>query len=183
MVTLRMRITETFVGLFMIAGLIALAVLAFKVSGLADLGHGSSYVVTAEFDNIGGLKVRAPVSVSGVRVGRVSSITIDNNNFRARVVLQIDKNINTLPIDTSASILSQGILGANYISLAPGFEEGNLKGGDRIETTHSALILENLIGQLIYSLKPDTGKPAATTAKAQPASATSNSTSGEKGDH
>jgi len=150
---LRVRTIEFLVGLFMIAGLAALLLLALKISGFAEIGKSSSYMVIAEFDNIGGLKVRAPVSVSGVAVGRVSSITIDKNNFRALVKLQIDSKINTLPIDTAASILTQGILGSNYISLAPGFEQANLKNGDRIETTHSALILENLIGQLIYSLK------------------------------
>ena len=161
MVVLQTKTIESFVGLFIILGIAALVLLAFKVSGLADMGSGASYAVTAEFDNIGGLKVRAPVSISGVRVGRVSSITIDKNNFRAVVTLTLDKKVNTLPIDTSASILTQGILGSNYISLTPGFETANLKNGDRIETTHSALILENLIGQLFYSLKSGTEKPEA----------------------
>ena len=155
MVTLRVRAIEFIVGLFMIAGLAALVILAFKVSGLVHIGNGHYYQLIAEFDNVGDLKVNAPVSISGVRVGRVSHISIDTNNFRARVKLAVDKDINTLPVDTSASIFTQGILGANYISLAPGFEEENLKNGDRVETTHSALILENLIGQLIYSLRGD----------------------------
>ena len=119
------------------------------------MGGGDYYTVTAEFDNIGNLKIRAPVSLSGVPIGQVSGIVIDKNNFRALVTLQLNKAVNTLPIDTSASILTQGILGANYISLTPGFEENSLKNGDRIETTRSALILENLIGQFMYHVKGD----------------------------
>lgn len=139
----------------MLFGLAALVLLAFKVSGLTQLGNNHTYTLTAEFDNIGGLKVRAPVAIGGVRIGQVSQITLDKNNFRAIVTLQINEIYNTLPVDTSASIFTQGILGSNYVSLTPGFEPQNLKSGGRIETTHSALVLENLIGQLIYSIKSD----------------------------
>lgn len=149
----------------MLAGLAALILLAFKVSGLANFGANHYYTLTADFDNIGDLKVRAPVSISGVRIGQVSHIAIDKNNFRARVTLQVTKKMNTLPIDTSASIFTQGILGSNYISLIPGFERQNLKNGDKIETTHSALILENLIGQLIYNLKENDNTDVATKNK------------------
>lgn len=150
---MKTRTIEFVVGIFMVAGLVALILLAFKVSGLVAFGTGQYYTLTANFDNIGNLKVRAPVSISGVRVGQVSGISINRNNFRAEVILHIEKKMNTLPIDTSASIFTQGILGSNYINLTPGFEQKNLKNGDRIEITHSALILENLIGQLIYNLK------------------------------
>jgi len=149
------RVMEFIVGLFMLVGLVALVLLAFKVSGLTKLGNGDTYIIIAEFDNIGGLKVRAPVSIGGVRIGQVTNISLDQNNFRAVVALQIKDQYNNLPIDTSASIFTQGILGSNYVSLSPGFEPSNLKPGDRIETTHSALVLENLIGQLIYSVKSD----------------------------
>lgn len=150
---MRTRTMELMVGLFMLAGLVTLIVLAFKVSGLVNVGKSGYYTLTAEFDNVGNLKVRAPVALSGVKVGEVSEIAIDNDNLRAIVTLEINKRVDTLPLDTSASILTQGILGSNYISLNPGFEQGNLKNGDRIETTHSAMILENLIGQLIYNVK------------------------------
>ncbi len=146
----------------MMAGLAALILLAFKVSGLASFGTSQTYTLTADFDNVGDLKVHAPVSISGVRIGQVSGISIDRDNFRAKVTLQIENKMDSLPIDTSASIFTQGILGSNYINLTPGFEEQNLKNGDRIETTHSALILENLIGQLIYNLQGKSNKDVTT---------------------
>lgn len=171
---MRSKWIEFIVGLFMLVGIAALVVLAFRVSGLTGVDKDDHYTLVAQFDNVGDLKVRAPVSISGVTVGRVSSIELDPNNFRAKVILQIQNSVNTLPVDTSASIFTQGILGSNYISLSPGFEDGNLKSGDQIRTTHPALILENLIGQLIYSLKGEssdnhsgsstvTDKDAATT--------------------
>lgn len=149
---MRIKKLELLVGLFMIAGLLALLVLALKVSGLS-VNDQEGYKIFAEFDNIGDLKVRAPVVISGVTIGRVQSIELDPKSFRAEVTMQIKSNINQLPKDTAASIFTQGILGANYISLTPGFDTENLKSNDRIQTTHSALILENLIGQLIYSVK------------------------------
>lgn len=143
---------EVFVGLFIIAALMGLILLAFKVSGLTQVGDGNYYVLIADFDNIGDLKIRAPVTVSGVKVGRVSAIHLNERTFRASVTLQINKAFNDLPIDTSASILTQGLLGSNYISLSPGFDQKILQPSDRIETTHSALILENLVGQLMYNV-------------------------------
>ena len=113
------------------------------------------FVFKADFDNIGALKVRAPVSVSGVKVGRVSAIQLDPQTYRASVTLQINNGYKDLPVDTAASILTQGLLGSNYISLSPGFDQKMLKPGEHIETTHSALILENLIGQLMFNLSGD----------------------------
>lgn len=150
---MRNKMLEVIVGLFMVVGFLGLIFLAFKVSGLSLPSRGEIYEVSADFDDTGSLKVRAPVLVSGVMVGRVASINLDPTSFRAHVVLQIDKKYNNFPIDTSASIYTQGILGSNYVALGPGFETENLKQGDRIETTHSALILEKLIGQLIFNLK------------------------------
>lgn len=149
------RTMEFIVGLFMLAGLAALVLLAFKVSGLTKIGNGDTYTIMAEFDNIGGLKIRAPVAIGGVRIGQVENIALDKNSFRAVVTMRIENTFNNLPDDSSASIFTQGILGSNYISVIPGFEPESLKAGDLIETTHSALILENLIGQLIYSMKSD----------------------------
>lgn len=152
---MRSKSLEFIVGIFMLIGLAGLALLAFKVSGLTEFGNSNYYRLNAQFDNIGGLKVRAPVTVSGVKIGQVASIRIDPKTFRANVVLNIEKNMNDLPVDTSARILTQGLLGSNYISLTPGFSKAILKPGGEIETTHSALILENLVGQIMYSLKGD----------------------------
>lgn len=158
------RTIELLVGLFMIAGIAAILMLALRVSGLTQNFTGSGgYTVYAQFDNIGGLKVRAPVTVAGVRVGEVTSIKLDPTTFRATVSLMINKKDNDLPIDSSASILTAGLLGANYVSLTPGYEELNLKNGSMIQKTNPALILEDLIGQLIFSLKGDSNKDANAT--------------------
>lgn len=151
---MRNKVIDFVVGLFILAGLLGLILLAFKVSGLTTVvGKNDFYTVSAEFDNIGDLSVRAPVSVSGVTVGRVASIQLDPTTFRAKVILHLNSKFNQFPSDTSASILTQGLLGSNYISLTPGFETSVLKNGGVIEVTHSALILENLVGQLMYNLK------------------------------
>lgn len=144
---------EVLVGLFISAAFLALLVLAFKVSGLTNLSRQDYYPIYAEFDNIGGLKERAPVSLAGVKVGKVEAIRLDPETFKAKVTLYIDKQVRNIPVDTSASILTQGILGSNYISLEPGFMQENLAPGATLGTTHSALILENLIGQLLFNVK------------------------------
>ncbi len=155
---LNKRIIELFVGLFMLAGIVAMFVLAFKVSGLNMYSSRGSFQVSAIFDNIGDLKVRAPVTVAGVRVGEVDGISVDSHTFKARVGMRIDKRQNQLPTDTTAKILTAGIIGANYIELIPGYNETNLKEGDLITDTQPAIILENLIGQLIYKLGGDDSK-------------------------
>lgn len=152
---LNKRILELLVGLFMLAGIVSMFFLAFKVSGLNMYSESNSYHVNTVFDNIGDLKVRAPVTIAGVRVGEVDSIGIDNVTFKAKVGMRIDSKQDKLPTDTSAKILTAGIIGANYIELIPGYEETDLKNGDTIEDTQPAIILENLIGQLIYKLGGD----------------------------
>ena len=152
------RIIEIWVGLFMLFGILALLTLAFKVSGLSSAIGDDGYNLTAAFDNVGGLKVRSPVSLAGVHIGEVSAIKLDNVQFKAIVTLKIDPKYQQLPIDTSASILTQGLLGANYINLTPGFAHTVLKNGGIVQDTHPALILEDLIGQLIFSLKSSGGK-------------------------
>lgn len=152
------RIIEIWVGLFMLLGILALLTLAFKVSGLSSAIGGDGYSLTAAFDNVGGLKIRSPVSLAGVHIGEVSAIKLDNVQFKAIVTLKIDPKYQQLPIDTSASILTQGLLGANYINLIPGFSHTALKNGGIVQDTHPALILEDLIGQLIFSLKSSGGK-------------------------
>lgn len=148
------RTLELIVGLFMLAGIAAILVLALKVSGLASdsmIGN-KGYYVTADFDTIGSLKVRSPVTIAGVHVGEVTNIKLDKTTYRATVTLLLDQQQNALPIDSSASIYTQGLLGANYISLTPGYDTRFLKNGDVIETTHPALILEDLIGQFLFSI-------------------------------
>jgi phospholipid/cholesterol/gamma-HCH transport system substrate-binding protein len=152
MVSVRTKIIEIGVGAFIFAAIVAALILALKVSGLSNMVSQDSYQISAVFDNIGDLKIRAPVTVSGVKIGQVMEIKLDPNTYKAIVTLAIDQKANNIPVDSSASILTQGLLGANYISLTPGFEESFLKNGDRIETTHSALILENLIGQMLFKL-------------------------------
>lgn len=140
------------VGMFIVAGALALTVLALKVSGFSKYSTHNAYTVMAIFDNIGDLKVRAPVTIAGVRVGEVASIVVDHHSFHAKVQLRIDKQQDQLPSDTSAKILTAGVIGANYVELIPGFNDEVLKDGMVIEDTQSAIVLENLIGQVIYSL-------------------------------
>lgn len=153
------RSVEIWVGVWILLGIAALLFLALKVSGLSStLLFSHDYKVTAVFDNIGGLKLRSPVTLAGVRVGQVSDIRLDNKQFKAIVTLQIDGHQHDLPIDTTASILTQGLLGASYISLKPGFDLQVLKNNSVIRDTHPALILEDLIGQFIFNLKSSGGK-------------------------
>jgi phospholipid/cholesterol/gamma-HCH transport system substrate-binding protein len=153
MVAVQKRIIEMVVGLFMITGMLSLLLLALKVSGLRQGAANDYYRVVAEFDNIGSLKERAPVRIAGVKVGQIEKIELHDQHYKAKVTLLINKQENHLPSDTAASILTEGLLGSNYIGLTPGYEEVSLKEGDVITNTHPALILENLIGQLLFSLK------------------------------
>jgi phospholipid/cholesterol/gamma-HCH transport system substrate-binding protein len=118
---------------------------------MGSVTGGDSYRVTARFDNIGGLAVKAPVTLAGVRIGRVTAIDVDRELYSAVVTLEIDTAYDNLPLDTSASILTAGLLGAQYVGLDPGGDIEFLTDGDRIELTQSAVVLENLIGQLLFS--------------------------------
>jgi len=152
----RERSVEILVGLFMLAGVVGLLILALKVSGLTHYVKQSTFSVSADFDNIGALKVRAPVNLAGVKIGEVTNITLDNELFKAHVTLRLDAKQNKIPLDSSASILTEGLLGVNYISVTPGFDEKDfLKDGSTIEETNPALILENLVGKLLFNLKGD----------------------------
>ncbi|MEJ2564428.1 MAG: outer membrane lipid asymmetry maintenance protein MlaD [Gammaproteobacteria bacterium] len=149
---------EILVGLFVVAGLAALFMLAMKVSNITTLTDENGYEVTAYFDNVGGLKVRSQVTASGVTVGRVAAIRYDDKMFEALVTLKLDRNFH-LPVDSSASIFTSGLLGEQYVSLEPGGSEENLKQGDRIKLTQSALILEQVIGRVLFSKAAEgTGK-------------------------
>ncbi len=146
------RTMEILVGVFVAIGLGALFVLAMKVSNLGDFGTSDGYRIEARFENIGGLKVKAPVTVSGVRVGRVTGIRYDSKEFNAVVTMTIDRRYDDFPIDTSAGIYTAGLLGEQYIALEPGAEEEVLKDGDVIEHTQSALVLENIIGEFLVNM-------------------------------
>lgn len=147
----RMRMLEIAVGAFMIAGLIALFFLAMHVSNLSQLTGGEGYRVIAHFDNVGSLKVRAPVSLSGVRVGRVESIAYDQQRFKAVVTMRIEERFDEIPTDTFANIFTAGLLGEKYIGLDPGGSMDFLGDGDQIEHTQSALVLEQMIGRFLLS--------------------------------
>ncbi len=142
---------EIMVGLFVAAGLAALFMLAMKVSNLASFSDQKGYELTAHFENIGGLKVRSPVTMSGVRVGRVSAIEYDMTSYQALVRFTIDSGINKLPKDTTASIFTAGLLGEQYMGLEPGSDDKYLKAGDEIKLTQSAVIMEQLISQLLFN--------------------------------
>ena len=146
------RTLEITVGLFVAAGLGALFMLAMKVSNLATYGGDEGYVISASFDNIGGLKVRSPVAASGVRVGQVVGIEYDSEGYEARVTMSIDPQYDKFPIDTAASVLTSGLLGEQFIGLQPGAEEEFLKAGGEIELTQSALVLEQIVGQFLYNM-------------------------------
>lgn len=148
---------EILVGLFVVLGALGLLFLALKAANLASFtGAGDTYTLQAKFDNIGGLKARAPVRSAGVSVGRVTSVTLDNRTFQGVVTLEINKNM-LFPKDSSAKILTSGLLGDQYIGLEPGGAEDNLAAGDVITQTQSAIVLENLIGQFLFSKAADGG--------------------------
>jgi phospholipid/cholesterol/gamma-HCH transport system substrate-binding protein len=151
-------VLDLWVGLFVAIGLGALLFLALKVGNLSSANYSEGYVLTAKFDNIGGLKIRAPVKSAGVVVGRVSDIQYDAQTFQAQVVFSMDSRY-AFPRDTFASILTSGLLGEQYIGLDPGGDSENLKTGDAIKKTQSAVVLEQLIGQFLFSKAAET--PAA----------------------
>lgn len=150
---------ELWVGLFMAAGILALAMLAFKVGNLTTVDVVDGYQVKANFDNVGGLKVKAAVTVAGVRVGRVTGIAFDSNRYQAIVTMDIDGQYKNIPVDSTASILTSGLLGDQYIGFEPGGEETYLKNGDTILRTQSALVLEKLVGQVIFNKASETEPP------------------------
>lgn len=145
----RKQLIEIWVGVFVLMGVIALAVVAFKVSNFQGLQERGSYQVHALFNNIGGLKERAPVKLSGVVVGRVNAIEVDPGTYQAKVTMSIYDDYDKLSIDTSASILTSGLLGDQYIGLNVGADDLYLQQGDRIELVQSAIVLEDLIGQFM----------------------------------
>lgn len=153
--------TDFWVGLFVLLGIVALVFLALRAGNLSSFSFSRSYQVQAYFDNLGGLKVRAPVKSSGVVVGRVSGIQFDNQMYQAAVTLDLDENFE-FPADSSASILTSGLLGEQYIGLTPGGDDKMLAQDSRIQYTQSAVVLEELISKFLYSSadKEGTAAPA-----------------------
>jgi len=150
-------VLDLWVGLFVVAGIAALLFLTLKVGSTSAVSSSNSYEVVARFDNIGGLKPRAPVKSAGVVVGRVAEIQFDNETFDAAVTLRLDKRY-AFPKDSSAAIMTSGLLGEQYVGLEAGGDSETLKDQDRIFLTQSAVVLENLIGQFIYG-KAQEGAP------------------------
>lgn len=145
---------DLWVGLFVMIGAAAVLFLALKAGNLLSLSFEDTYSVVARFDNIGGLKARAPVKSAGVVVGRVGVIGFDATTYQARVQLDLEKRF-TFPKDSSAKILTSGLLGEQYIGIEPGAEEKLLAGGDTIGMTQSAVVLENIIGQFLFNKAAD----------------------------
>lgn len=146
--------TELWVGAFMLAGLFALMLLIFKVADVKSFSRSNYYSLEAQFDNIGGLKVRSPIKVGGVVVGRVSDIRLSTSDFIPTVTMEIELKYGFFPETSSAAILTAGLLGEQYIGIRPGFLDddiGLLQDGDLLEDTRSAMVLEDMIGQFLYS--------------------------------
>ena len=155
---------ETLVGAFVLLGILGLLFLALKAANLASFSTHDTYTLQARFDNIGGLKVRAPVRSAGVTVGRVSGISLDGKTYQGVVTMEVEKGFQ-FPKDTSAKILTAGLLGDQYIGLEPGGDEKNLVAGDVIKTTQSAVVLENLISQFLFNKAADAGSGEGGTKK------------------
>jgi len=151
------RALDIWVGFFVALGLAAIMFLALRVASSATLAAADGYEVKAKFDNIGGLKVRAPVKSAGVVVGRVAGIRFDNESFEAVVTMNVDKRY-TFPKDTAAKILTSGLLGEQYIGLSAGGDTATLKDGDTLKITQSAIVLESLISQFLYSKAAEGGE-------------------------
>ncbi|HEX7440598.1 MAG TPA: outer membrane lipid asymmetry maintenance protein MlaD [Caldimonas sp.] len=151
---------ETLVGLFVLLGMIGLVFLALKAANLGTFSSGDTYTLLAKFDNIGGLKVRAPVRSAGVTIGRVASITLDPKTYQGVVRLQVERGVQ-FPSDSSARILTSGLLGDQYVGIEAGAEEKPFGAGDTIKQTQSAVVLESLIGQFLFNKAADAGSTAA----------------------
>lgn len=158
------RNIEVMVGLFVVLGVAGLLFLALKAANLGNLGRADSYKVQARFDNIGGLKVRAPVRSAGVPVGHVTSITLDPKTFQGVVTFDIERRFQ-FPKDTVAKILTAGLLGDQYIGLEPGGDDKNITAGDTIAQTQSAVVLENLIGSFLTGRAAEAGTAASGAGK------------------
>jgi phospholipid/cholesterol/gamma-HCH transport system substrate-binding protein len=147
---------ETLVGLFVLLGFLAMAFLALQAANLASVTRTDTYTVTARFDNIGGLKNRSPVRSAGVTVGRVHAITLDRQTFQGVVTMEIERRY-SFPKDSSAAILTAGLLGDQYVGINPGGDDKDLADNDTIKITQSAVVLENLISRFLFSRAAESG--------------------------
>ncbi|MGR9073508.1 MAG: outer membrane lipid asymmetry maintenance protein MlaD [Gammaproteobacteria bacterium] len=147
------KILEMLVGLFVAAGVAGLFFLGMQVSNLTTLGNDEGYLISARFENSGKLKVRSQVSVAGVTIGRVNAIRFDKETYESVVEMRIEPQYDTLPTDTTASIFTAGLLGEQYVGLEPGGSDEFMKEGSEIDITQSALVLEEIIGQFLFSDK------------------------------
>jgi len=145
------RTLEVGVGLFLLAGLLALLLLALRVSGLTVGSSETTYKVYAHFENIAGLTVRSKVTMAGVTIGKVTAIDLDRNSYMGRVTMVLDNDVDNLPADSTASILTAGLLGEKYIGISVGGEEEVLRDGGTIHDTQSSLVLEDLIGKFLLN--------------------------------
>lgn len=148
---------DLWVGMFVVAGIAALVMLAMKVGNLSTYNVSETYQVYAYFNNIGGLKPKASIKSAGVLVGRVTDITLDTKRYEAKVSMSLDKRYQ-FPKDTFASVLTSGLLGEQYIGLAAGGDDAMLKNGEELKMTQSAVVLENLIGKFLYNKAAEPGK-------------------------
>lgn len=152
------RKLEFFVGLFLLLGFAAALFMALQSANLGSFSFGhKTYVISADFDNIGGLKPRSAVKSAGVVVGRVQSVVFDPETFQARVTMEMDAKY-PFPTDSSAKILTSGLLGEQFVGIEPGADEANLENGSTIRRTQSAVVLESLISQFLYSKAEDGAK-------------------------
>ena len=147
---MRIRTLEIGVGLFLLAGVLAMLLLSLRVSGLS-VGNADTYKLYAYFDNISGLTVRSRVTMAGVTIGKVTAIDLDRESYTGRVTMEIQQDVDILPYDSTASILTAGLLGEKYIGISVGGEEETLGDGDTIRDTQSSLVLEDLIGKFLLN--------------------------------
>ena len=147
---------EIYVGIFVLLGMIGVVFLALKAANLGTFSSGDTYVLTAKFDNIGGLKVRAPIRSAGVTIGRVASISLDPKTYQGVVRLDVERSVQ-FPTDSSARILTSGLLGDQYIGIEAGGAEKTFQPNDTIQQTQSAIVLESLISQFLFSKAADAG--------------------------
>ncbi len=146
------RVVEFGTGMFVLLGFASLFFLILKTTDVQSDIRGETYEITARFENVGDLKLRAPVTMAGVTIGRVTAISFDSERLEALVTMRIAERFNKIPSDTDASILTAGLIGGQYIGLSPGFSEDYLADNSEIQITHSALVLENLIGKFLVKL-------------------------------
>ena len=145
------KLVQIWVGLFVLIGFVSIFILSMKVSNISAFQTSKGYELLAHFENIGGLKVRSPVTMAGVVIGRISNIGFDSGNYEAVVTMLIEEKYSNIPKDTTASIFTAGLLGEQYVGLEAGGSEAFLKPGDEFKLTQSAVVLEKLIGQFLVS--------------------------------